>query len=313
MDIHQNARTTPHSRAALVRRVRAGEPPKTVAAGVGVCDKTVRKWAGRFSREGAAGLADRSSRPHRLRCPTAPAVAEQVIALRRQRLLMKHIAAQLELSIATVSRLLKPACLSRVSARDPPLLIQRYEYAAPGDLLHIDTKKLGRFHRVGSRITGTHQKRSLGAGFEVTHVCIDDYSRVAYIEVLPNERKETTTAFLVRALDHFQALGISVARIMTDNGSAYRSHLIADLCRSRKMRHIFTRPYTPRTNGKAERFIQTALREWAYARPYHHSQQRTDALLPWLHSYNHHRPHRGIGGRTPISRLPKDNLLQPDT
>jgi len=168
-------------------------------------------------------------------------------------------------------------------------------------------------HRVGSRITGTHQKRSLGAGFEVTHVCIDDYSRVAYIEVLPNERKETTTAFLVRALDHFQALGISVARIMTDNGSAYRSHLIADLCRSRRMRHIFTRPYTPRTNGKAERFIQTALREWAYARPYHHSQQRTDALLPWLHSYNHHRPHRGIGGRTPISRLPKDNLLQPDT
>ena len=144
MDIHQNARTTPHSRAALVRRVRAGEPPKTVAAGVGVCDKTVRKWAGRFSREGAAGLADRSSRPHRLRCPTAPAVAEQVIALRRQRLLMKHIAAQLELSIATVSRLLKRACLSRLSALDPPLLIQRYEYAAPGDLLHLDTKKLGR-------------------------------------------------------------------------------------------------------------------------------------------------------------------------
>ena len=133
------------------------------------------------------------------------------------------------------------------------------------------------------------------------------------MEVLPNERKETTTGFLVRALDHFQTLGISVARIMTDNGSAYRSHLIADLCRSRRMRHIFTRPYTPRTNGKAERFIQTALREWAYARPYHHSQHRAQALLPWLHSYNHHRPHQGIGGQTPISRLPKDNLLQLDT
>ena len=144
---------------------------KTVAAGVGVCDKTVRKWAGRFSREGAAGLVDRSSRPHRLRCPTAPEVAEQVIALRRQRLLMRHIAAQLELSIATVSRLLKRVGLSRLSALSPPPPVQRYQYSAPGDLLHLDTKKLGRFHRVGSRITGTHQKRSLGAGFEVTHVC----------------------------------------------------------------------------------------------------------------------------------------------
>jgi leucine-zipper of insertion element IS481 len=162
MDIHQNARTTPHSRAGLVRRVNAGELPKIVAAGVGVCDKTVRKWAGRFSREGAAGLADRSSRPHRLRCPTAPAVVEQVIALRRQRLLMKHIAAQLELSIATVSRLLKRACLSRLSALDPPLLIQRYEYAAPGDLLHLDTKKLGRFHRVGSHHRHSPKAQSRG-------------------------------------------------------------------------------------------------------------------------------------------------------
>ena len=310
MDIHQNARTTPHSRAGLVRRMNAGELAKTVAAGAGVSDKTVRKWARRFAREGPAGLLDRSSRPHRLRRPTAPAVVEQVIALRRQRLLMKHIAAQLELSIATVSRLLKRACLSRLSALDPPPPLVRYEYAAVGDLLHLDTKKLGRFHRVGSRITGTHQKRSHGAGFEVAHVCIDDHSRLAYAEVLPNERKETTTTFLARALDHFQDLGISVARIMTDNGSAYRSLLIADLCRSRRLRHIFTRPYTPRTNGKAERFIQTAMREWAYARPYDHSQQRADALPTWLHSYNHHRPHLGIGGHTPISRLPRDNLLQ---
>jgi transposase InsO family protein len=277
---------------------------------MGLSDKTVRKWAGRFAREGAAGLADRSSRPHRLRCPTAPAVTEQVLELRRQRLLMKQIAAQLALSIATVSRLLERAGLSRLSALSPPPPIQRYEYAAPGDLLHLDTKKLGRFRRIGSRFTGTHQKRSLGAGFEVAHVCIDDHSRLAYAEVLPNEKKETTSAFLARALDHFQALGVSVTRIMTDNGSAYRSYLIADLCRSRRLRHIFTRPYTPRTNGKAERFIQTAMREWAYARPYDHSQQRADALLPWLHSYNHHRPHLGIGGRTPISRLPRDNLLQ---
>jgi transposase InsO family protein len=310
MDIHHNARTTPHSRAELVRRVRAGEPPRLVAAGLGVCDKTVRKWAGRFAREGPAGLFDRSSRPHRLHRPTAPAVAAQVLELRRQRVLIKHIAAQLALSAATVSRLLKRSGLSRLSALSPPPPIQRYEYPAPGDLLHLDTKKLGRFHRVGSRITGTHQQRSLGAGFEVAHVCIDDHSRLAYAEVLPNERKETTAAFLARALDHFQALGIAVARIMTDNGPAYRSYLIADLCRRRSMRHIFTRPYTPRTNGKAERFIQTAMREWAYARPYDHSQQRADALPAWLHSYNHHRPHSGIGGLSPIARLPRDNLLQ---
>ena len=313
MDIHHNARTTPLSRGALVKRVQAGESVRTVAMAMVVCDKTVRKWARRFAREGVAGLADRSSRPHRLRRPTAPAVTEQVLELRRQRLLIKHIAVQLALSRATVSRLLKRAGLSRLSALSPPPPIQRYEYPAPGDLLHLDTKKLGRFHRVGSRITGTHQKRSLGAGFEVAHVCIDDHSRLAYAEVLPNEKKETTSAFLARALDHFQALGVSVARIMTDNGSAYRSYLIADLCRSRRLRHIFTRPYTPRTNGKAERFIQTAMREWAYARSYDHSQQRADALLPWLHAYNHHRPHRGIDGRTPISRLPRDNLLQPDS
>ncbi len=310
MDIHQNARTTPLSRVELVKRVNAGEPTKIVAAAMGVCDKTVRKWVVRFAREGPAGLADRSSRPQRLRRPTAPAVAAQVLELRRQRLLMKHIAAQLALSRATVSRLLKRACLSRLSALDPPPPSVRYEYAAAGDLLHLDTKKLGRFNRIGSRITGTHQKRSHGAGFEVAHVCIDDHSRLSYMEVLPNERKETTTAFLVRALDHYQALGISVARIMTDNGSAYRSFPIADLCRSRRVRHIFTRPYTPRTNGKAERFIQTALREWAYARPYDDSQQRADALPAWLHSYNHHRPHSGIGGHPPISRLPRDNLLQ---
>jgi transposase InsO family protein len=312
MDIHQNARTTPLSRAALMMRVNGGELPKTVAAGVGVSDKTVRKWAERFSREGAAGLADRSSLPHRLRRPTAPTLVEQAIALRRQRLLMKHIAAQLELSIATVSRLLKRAGLSRLSALDPPPPIVRYEYAAPGDLLHLDTKKLGRFHRVGSRITGTHQKRSLGAGFEVAHVCIDDHSRLAYAEVLPNERKETTTTFLARALDHFQRLGISVARIMTDNGSAYRSLPIADLCRSRRLRHIFTRPYTPRTNGKAERFIQTALREWAYAQAYPTSDRRAEELPLWIHKYNWHRPHGALKSQTPISRLglTGDNLLR---
>ncbi len=310
MDIHENARTTRHSRAELVRRVNGGERACAVAAGFGVCEKTVHKWVRRAASEGPAGLGDRSSRPHRLYRPTPPAVIEQVLSLRRQRLLMKHIAAQLSLSLATVSRLLKRAGLSRLGALDPPAPVQRYEYCAAGDLLHLDTKKLGRFHRVGSRITGTHQKRSAGAGFEVAHVCIDDHSRLAYAEVLADERKQTTAAFLARALDHFQALGVVATRIMTDNGSAYRSHPIADLCRSRRLRHIFTRPYTPRTNGKAERFIQSALREWAYARAYDHCQQRAAALSSWLHNYNYHRPHLGIGGCTPISRLPRDNLLQ---
>lgn len=313
MDIHKNARTVPHSRAQLVRRVANGETTAAVAAAFGVCPKTVRKWVGRFEREGAAGLCDRRSRPHRLRGPTAPARAEQVQVLRRQRWLMKRIGLELSLSLATVSRLLKRAGLSRLSALEPPIPARRYEYSAPGGLLHFDTKKLGRFHRVGSRITGTHQKRSPGAGFEVAHVCIDDHSRLAYAEVLPNERKETTAAFLTRALDHFKHLGVAVARIMTDNGSSYRSYLIADLCRSRRLRHIFTRPYTPRTNGKAERFIQTALREWAYAKSYDHCAQRAAALRDWLHNYNYHRPHLGIGGRSPISRLPEDNLLQLDT
>ena len=310
MDIHKNARTVPHSRAQLVRRVANGETTVAVAAAYGVCQKTVRKWVARFEREGAAGLWDRCSRPHRLRSPTAPAQAEQVLVLRRQRWRMKRIGHELSLSLATVSRLLKRAGLSRLSALEPPIPVRRYEYSAPGELLHFDTKKLGRFHRVGSRITGTHQKRSPGAGFEVAHICIDDHSRLAYAEVLPNERKETTAAFLNRAFDHFKTLGIAVVRIMTDNGSSYRSHLIADLCRSRRLRHIFTRPYTPRTNGKAERFIQTALREWAYAKPYQHCAQRAAALRDWLHLYNYHRPHLGIGGRSPISRLPEDNLLQ---
>ncbi len=246
MDIHKNARTTPHSRAELVRRISRGEKAVVVAMGFGVCEKTVRKWVARHAVEGGAGLRDRRSRPHRLRGPTAPALADQVLALRRQRWLMKGIAGQLGLSLATVSRLLKRAGLSRLNALEPPVAIQRYEYSAPGELLHFDTKKLGRFHRVGSRITGTHQKRSPGAGFEVAHICIDDHSRLAYAEVLSNERKETTAAFLNRALDHFETLGVAVARIMTDNGSSYRSYLIADLCRSRRLRHIFTRPYTPR-------------------------------------------------------------------
>lgn len=313
MDLHDNARTTPHSRAEMVRRVGAGQSVGAVAAGFGVCEKTVRKWVTRFAAEGGAGLTDRSSRPQHLRAPTPDAVIEQVVQLRRQGLLMGRIAAAVSLSKATVGRLLSRAGLSSLRALEPPLVIQRYEFPGPGDLLHLDTKKLGRFERIGSRITGTHQKRSHGAGFEVAHVCIDDHSRLAYVEVLPDEKMATTTGFLARALDYFERLGLKVQRIMTDNGAAYRSHPFAQLCRTRALRHIFTRPYTPRTNGKAERFIQSALREWAYVRPYANSRERAASLNPWLHAYNCHRPHQGIGGASPISRLKADNLLRFDT
>ena len=314
MDIHDNARTTPHSRAEMVRRVGAGQKVSAVAAGFGVCEKTVGKWVKRFAAQGEAGLRDHSSRPHRLRAATAPAVIERVLELRRQRMLMAEIARQVSLSKATVGRLLSRAGLSSLRALDPPpAAIQRYEYPAAGDLLHLDTKNLGRFERIGSRITGTHRQRSHGAGFEVAHICIDDHSRSAYAEVLPDEKTATTSGFLERALDYFQRLGLVLARIMTDNGAAYRSHAFAQLCRRRGLRHIFTRPYTPRTNGKAERFIQSALREWAYARAYDTSQQRCLALNPWLHAYHYHRPHQGIGGASPISRLKSDNLWSFDT
>lgn len=313
MDLHENARTTPHSRVEMVRRVRAGQSVRAVAAGFGVCEKTVRKWVTRFAAQGNPGLIDRSSRPHRLRAPTPDSVIERVVGLRRQRMLMAQIAKEVSLSKATVGRLLSRAGLSSLRALEPPPAIERYEYGAPGELLHLDTKKLGRFERVGSRITGTHRKRSHGAGFEVAHICIDDHSRIAYAEVLPDEKTATTTGFLERALDYYQRLGLVIARIMTDNGAAYRSHAFAQLCRSRGLRHIFTRPYTPRTNGKAERFIQSALREWAYARAYDNSQQRGAALNPWLHTYNYHRPHQGIRGASPISRLKPDNLLSFDT
>jgi transposase InsO family protein len=315
MNIHKNARLTPHSRAELVRRVLVeGQVPMAVATAMGVTGKTVGKWVARFQAEGPAGLVDRSSRPHCLYRPTPEATAERIEALRRQRWTGKQIAQETGVSPATISRVLQRLGLSRIKDLEPVTPIIRYERKTPGEMIHIDIKKLGRFDRVGHRITGdrTGQSNSRGIGWEFVHVCIDDASRIAFSQIMPDEKKESAVAFLKAALAYYQSLGVGVARVMTDNGSCYRAFDFRDACRDLGLKHIRTKPYTPKTNGKAERFIQTALREWAYAQTYPTSQRRAEELPFWLHRYNWHRPHGGIKSQTPISRLglSEDNLLR---
>jgi len=318
MNVHKNARLTVHSRAELVRRVlQEGQAPKVVAKAFGVDEKTVRKWVNRFEAEGPAGLTDRSSRPHTLRQPTPDQTVEQVIALRRQRWTGQQIARQAGVSPATVSRILRASKLSRIRDMEPPEPVVRYERDKPGDMIHLDIKKLGRFEKVGHRITGDRtgqsnpRGRKQGSGWEFVHVSIDDNSRVSFSQILPDEKAVSATAFLKAGLAYYKSLGVTVTRVMTDNGACYKSHAFRDLCRELGIKHIRTRPYTPKTNGKAERFIQTALREWAYAKPYPTSDHRAAELPVWLHRYNWHRPHGGIKLQTPISRLGlfEDNLL----
>ena len=215
----------------------------------------------------------------------------------------RQIARRLRMSRSTVAAVLERVGLPRLRDLEPPEPVVRYERKRAGELLHLDIKKLGRIEKIGHRITGDRRSRSRGAGWEYAHVAIDDASRLAYVEVLANEQADTTAGFLRRALIFFKRYGIRVERVMTDNGSAYVSHLFAALCRSQGIRHLRTRPYTPKTNGKAERFIQTLLREWAYARPYPSSRRRTMALPRWLSHYNHHRPHGSLGGNAPITRV----------
>ena len=313
MNVHKNARLTAHSRAELVRRVLAGQPAKAVATAFGVDAKTASKWVDRFKAEGSAGLVDRSSRPRRLRNPTSPETSERIIALRHLRWTGQQVAHETGVSAATVSRILRRAKLSRIRDLEPPEPVVRYERKAPGDMIHLDIKKLGRFNKVGHRITGdrTGQSNSRGIGWEFVHVCIDDNSRISFSQIFPDEKAVSAIAFLKAALAYYKSLGVTVTRVMTDNGSCYKAHAFRDLCRDLKLKHIRTKPYTPKTNGKAERFIQTALREWAYAQPYQTSDHRAAELPNWLHRYNWHRPHGGIKLQTPISRLAltEDNLL----
>jgi transposase InsO family protein len=314
MDIHKNARLTPHGRERLAKMIASGQTPQAASEAVGVCPRTGRKWRDRFEQEGQAGLQDRSSRPHRLRRPTPPEVIERIKSLRHQRMPGTEIATTVGVSPATVSRVLKRLGLGKLSALEPAEPPRRYEREQPGEMIHLDIKKLGKFNQVGHRITGDRkgQSNSRGVGWEYVHVCIDDASRVAFSKIMKTECGRCAVAFLKAAVAYYASLGITVLRVMTDNGSCYRSRAFARACRRLKLKHIRTKPYTPRTNGKAERFIQTSLREWAYARAYLNSKQRASELPFFMHRYNWHRPHASIGRVPPITRLglTKDNLLR---
>ena len=322
MNIHKNARLTPHSRADLVRRVEAGQPIAAVAAAFGVSIRTVRKWVERFRSEGPEGLKDRSSRPHRLRQPTPETVVAEVERLRRQRLTGKQIAAELGISPATVSRILRRLGLNRISALEPAEPVRRYERAHPGELIHIDIKKLGRFDRgrpphhrrppAPEPRRGIRQGKAWGAGWEFVHVASTTPRAWPSPRSCPTRRRRARSPSCGPPSPTTQASASQVARVMTDNGSCYKSFAFRDACRDLGLRHIRTRPYTPKTNGKAERFIQTALREWAYAQAYPTSDRRADELPRWLHRYNWHRPHGSLNSKPPISRLAltEDNLLR---
>jgi transposase InsO family protein len=315
MDTHKNAAMTPKGREAMVRFViDAGQSKAAAARQFNTTAKTVAKWVDRFGAEGADGLRDRSSRPLSSPGRTPPATCATIEALRRQRHTGKQIAAEAGVSAATVSRILRRLGLNRTRELEPAEPVRRYERAAPGEMIHIDIKKLGRFDQVGHRITGDRagQSNSRGVGWEFVHVCIDDHSRIAFSQIRPDEKADSSVPFLKAAVAYYKSLGVSVTRVMTDNGSCYKAFNFRDACRDLGVKHIRTKPYTPKTNGKAERFIQTALREWAYAKAYPTSDRRAEELPIWLHQYNWHRPHGGIKSKTPISRLglAENNLLR---
>ena len=312
MDVHKNARTLPHSRMLIVERLATGWSVAAVAVAAGVTAKTVRKWRDRHAAEGEPGLVDRSSRPHH--SPARLDVADQdaIEALRRQRLSSPSIARRLGRPVSTIGQVLRRRSLGRLSALDPRPPIVRYEREQPGELIHIDIKKLGRIDGIGHRITGDRTK-GRGLGWEYLHVAIDDRSRLAYTRLMPGERQEDAISFLESSLAWFKQHGITVQRVMTDNGLAYRSKLFAAALNRHGVAHKRTRPYTPKTNGKAERFIQSSIREWAYATPFSSSAERQNAMHPWLHGYNTTRPHSALGGKPPITRLNRDNVLGSDT
>jgi transposase InsO family protein len=310
MNTHNNARLTPKGREDMVRTVvDCGLTKAAAARQFNTTPRTVAKWLARFKAEGVVALRDRSSKPLSSPSQTSLATADAVEALRRRRRTQEHIAGELGISKATVSRILRRRGLSLLSALEPQQPRPRYEREKPGEIIHIDIKKLGRFNAIGHRITGDRRGQSnargrgAGPGWEFAHVAIDDHSRVATAAIFPDERKKSAVAFLRSTVAYYNSLGVTVDRVMTDNGSCYRSKAFARACKRLRIKHIRTKPYTPQTNGKAERFIQTALREWAYATAFQHSDQRRDALSPWLHRYNWHRPHASLDKKAPISRL----------
>ena len=303
--LHANAKLTPAHRLLLVDRIRQRRWKVTPAArAAGVSRTTAYKWLRRFDAEGPTGLQDRSSRPHRIPTRTPARLVQRIAQLRRRRQAGWEIAQQLGMSVSTVSRHLQQAGLGRLwrleEQADPP---RRYEHRSPGQLLHIDAKRFARIEGVGHRIHGDRSRRRRGVGWEVVFVCVDDCTRLAYAEVWPAENALCATRFFRRAVRWFQRRGIQPRRLLSDNAKCYASQRFAQLCDERGVRQSFTRPYTPRTNGKAERFIQTLQRRWAYRRAYRTSALRAASLPAWLQHYNHQRPHRALGKRTPMARL----------
>ncbi len=307
MNLHRLARSCPRSRALLVERPKLGWTVAEAAAAAGVSERTAHKWRRRHREEGDVGLADRSSRPLRIPGKTEAAREDAVLMLRALRMTGPVIAQRLRMPRSTVSRILRRHGEARLRPLERIEPVRRYEKKRPGELIHIDVKKLGRIGRPGHRVNGDRTTRMRGVGWEYVHVCVDDATRLAYVEVLPDERKETAAAFLRRAIAWFARRGITVERLLTDNGSCYRSHHHRAVCEELAVRHSMTRPYRPQTNGKAERFIQTLLREWAYAAVFQDSNGRRRALQPWLRYYNRQRPHMALDGCPPISRL--NNLV----
>jgi transposase len=317
MKLHANAPLGPKGRAIMVRRViEDGLTLAEAAEAAGVSVRTAGKWARRFRAEGEAGLLDRSSAPRHVHNATPTARVEAIAALRRVRLTGPEIAEVLAMATSTVSAVLARIGLGKLSRLEPPEPIRRYEKHRPGELIHIDVKKLGRIvggagHRIVGRQGQRHNPTKVDGsgvarkqvGWECVHVCVDDATRLAYVEVLPNERATTAIGFLKRAIAFYRSHGVTVERLMTDNGSAYRSATHALACPALGIKHLRTRPYRPQTNGKAERFIRTMLREWAYAAVYGSSPDRAAALSGWLERYNFRRRHGALGHRPPIARL----------
>ena len=304
MNMHSKAKLTALSRAEMIHRiVDLHQPVTEVAAGFGLSERCAYKWLARWRAEGHAGLADRSSRPHGSPKTTHPLRVARVLALRRRRLPGFQIARAAKLSKASVSRFLHRHA-ARLLALSPPPPVIRYEREHPGDLLHFDIKKLARIVRPGHRVTGDRQRdHTRGAGWEYLHIAIDDHSRISFAQILPDETARSVIAFLHAALAFFKRLGVRIQRLYSDNGPAYRSRALASQVATLGLKHRFTRFYTPKTNGKAERFIQTSLREWAYAHSYSHSTQRAERLPLFLHNDNFHRPHHSLNLLAPISRL----------
>lgn len=304
MSEHHNAKTTPLGRQLLVDRVlRDRWSVQETAEAFGISVRTVYKWLARYRSEGISGLQNRSSRPHS--CPRqTPAPKERAIEqLRRKKLLGREIARRLRMALSTVHAVLERLGLGRLSALIEPEPVRRYEWPRAGDLLHVDIKKFGRFRETGHRATGIRTHTSRGMGEEYAYVCVDDASRVAYVEVLENEQAVTAERFLRRAVAWFASQGVTSRRVITDNGSAFRSRLWEATCHELGLAVKKTRPYTPRTNGKAERFIQTLQNDWAYGKLFKSSAGRRRALPAWLRYYNEKRPHRSLSMATPMTRL----------